>query len=121
MVYGNLAIKNRTKLSCTVSIASKIVRSHQLQLCQLYQVSVKRKTCQILNDTIHPLNVCFQRLPSGSQFRVPFSEGQILVCVYMVVVVCVALVSCNYLLLVIVYNPIIVTDDQRETTPTYSA
>ena len=53
--YGNLAVQNRTKLSCAVSIASKIVGSQQLHLCQLYQVSVKRKTCQILSDTTHPL------------------------------------------------------------------
>ena len=35
-------------------------------------------------------------------------------------VVTVGLVSCNYLLPVIVYNPTTVADDQRETTPSYS-
>ena len=48
--YGSLTVKNRTKLSRIVSIASKILGSRQLQLSQLYQVSVKRKTHQILND-----------------------------------------------------------------------
>ena len=49
-----------------VSTVSKIVGSKQLQLSQLYQVSVKRNIRQIVSNTTHPLNVCFQRLPSGS-------------------------------------------------------
>ena len=56
--YGNLTVKNRTKLSRTVNIASKIVGSRQLQLSHLYQVFVKRKTRQILNNTTQPLDVC---------------------------------------------------------------
>ena len=55
--------QNKAKLHCQYS--QEIVGSSQLELFQLYQVSVKNKTRQILNDTTHPLNVCFERLPSG--------------------------------------------------------
>ena len=67
-VYGSLIVKSRMKLSRIVSTASKTVGSRQLQLSQRCQDSVERKTRQILNDTTHPLNVCFQRLVIGSEY-----------------------------------------------------
>ena len=44
--------QNKAKLHCQYS--QEIVGSRQLQLSQLYQVSVKYKTRQILNDTYLP-------------------------------------------------------------------
>ena len=59
--YGNLTVKNRAKLSCVVSTASKlIIGEKQLQLLFLYQLAVKRKASQILSDTTHPFQICFE-------------------------------------------------------------
>ena len=63
------------KLSRIVSIASKTVVSLQVQLSHLYQLSVKRKTHQTLNDTSAPLNVWFGNLPSDLRFRVPLARS----------------------------------------------
>ena len=52
-----------------VSTVSKIVGSKQLHLSQLYQVSVKKNTRHIVNNTTHLLNVYFQRLPSSKTSR----------------------------------------------------
>ena len=73
----SVTVKHRSnaKLSRIVSIASKTVVSQQVQLSHLYQLSVKRKTHQTLNDTSPPLNVCFESLPSDHRFRVPLARS----------------------------------------------
>ena len=42
--YGNLSVKNRARLVRVVNTASKIIGAEQKQLCDLYHLSVCRKS-----------------------------------------------------------------------------
>ena len=42
--YGNLSVKNRARLARVVNTASKIIGAEQKQLCDLYHLSVCRKS-----------------------------------------------------------------------------
>ena len=72
--FGNLTVKNKTKLTRIVNQASKIIGINQLQMCELYKAALKRKAFQISQDPTHPLHSAFQRLPSGRRYRVPFAR-----------------------------------------------
>ena len=63
--YGNLSVKNRAWLAPVFNTASKIIAAKQKQLCDLYHLSVCRKSVSILHDKTHPLNFCFQHLLLG--------------------------------------------------------
>jgi hypothetical protein len=75
--YGNLSVKNRVRLARVVNTASKIVGSTQKQLRDLFHLSVQRKSLFILQDNAHPLNSCFQHLPSGRRLRVPLAKKNV--------------------------------------------
>ena len=72
--YGNLKVENRAKLSRVVSTACKLIGAKLYKLSFLYQLAVKRKATQILCNTIHPLNICFERIPSGRRFKLPIAR-----------------------------------------------
>ena len=67
--YGNLSVKNRAWLAPVFNTASKIIAAKQKQLCDLYHLSVCRKSVSILHDKTRPLNVCFQHLPFGRRLK----------------------------------------------------
>ena len=75
--YGNLSVKNRAWLARVVNTASKIIGVEQKQLCDLYHLSVCRKSLSILHDIPHPLNFCFQHLPSGRRLKVPLAKKNV--------------------------------------------
>ena len=75
--YGNLSVKNRARLARVVNTASKIIGVEQKQLCDLYHLSVCRKSLSILHDKTHPLNFCFQHLPSGRRLKVPVAKKNV--------------------------------------------
>ena len=70
--------KLKTELSWhELSTSSKIIDAKQKQLCALYHLSVCRKSVSILHDKTHPLNFCFQYLPSGQQLKVPLVKRNV--------------------------------------------
>ena len=69
--YGNLTVRNKTKLGRVVQTASKIIGRPQTSLNDLYNRFLLRKAILIVNDEIHPLNEHFNLLPSGRRYRVP--------------------------------------------------
>ena len=73
----NLSVKNRARLARVVNTASKITGAIQKQLCDLYHLSVRRKSASILHDKTPPLNVCFQHLPSGRRLKVPLAQKNV--------------------------------------------
>ena len=75
--YGNLSVKNRARLAPVVNMASKIIGVEQKQLCDLYHLSVSRKSLSILHGKTHPLNFCFQHLPSGRRLKVPLAKKNV--------------------------------------------
>ena len=75
--YGNLSVKNRARLARVVNTASKIIGAEQKQLCDLYHLSVCRMSLSILHDKTHPLNFCFQHLPSGRRLKVPLAKKNV--------------------------------------------
>ena len=69
--YGNVNIKNRTKLARIVNIATKLIGREQNQLSKIYNEALNRKAIQIYHDDAHPLNAAFHVLPSGRRLKVP--------------------------------------------------
>ena len=69
--FGHLSVKNRSKLSRVVNIASKIIGKSQDPLINIYNLNIKKKANTIVADQSHPLHACFEKLPSGRRFRVP--------------------------------------------------
>ena len=53
--YGNLSVKNRSRLARVVNTASKIIGVEQKQPCDPYHLSVSRKSLSILHDKMHQL------------------------------------------------------------------
>ena len=49
----------------------------QRQLCDLHPLSGCRKSVSILHDKTHPLNFCFQHLPSGRRLKVPLAKKNV--------------------------------------------
>ena len=74
--YRNLSVKNRARLARVVNTASKIIGAVQKQLCDLFHLSVCRKSLSI-HDKTHPLNFCFQHLPSGRRQKVPLAKKNV--------------------------------------------
>ena len=72
--YGNLSVKQRSKLSRIVSMAEKVIGCRQVSLSNLYQMAVARKARNIINDSKHPLHSHFEKLPSGRRYRVPIAR-----------------------------------------------
>ena len=72
--YGNLSIKDRTRLAQIVNLAGKIVGLKQRQLSEIYHQSLKRKANQIHKGQTHPLTTEFKILPSGRRLKVPFAR-----------------------------------------------
>lgn len=72
--YGTINVKNKAKLHRIVATASKIVGQPQRQLTSLYQAAMKRTAIKIVRDPIHPLNPCFEILPSGKRYKVPLAR-----------------------------------------------
>ena len=72
--FGNLSVKNKTRLSRVVSQAGKIVGKQQIQLSELYSVALRRKSARILHDRSHPLSYCFEYLPSGRRLKIPLAR-----------------------------------------------
>ena len=75
--YGNLSVKNKTRLTRVVNLAGKITGSKQTQLSDLYHQAVKRKSVEILYDKTHPLNSEFEMLPSRRRLRMPLARKNI--------------------------------------------
>ena len=55
--YGNLSVKDRAQLAQVINMASKIIGAKQKQLCDLYHLSVCRKSVSILHDKTHPVTL----------------------------------------------------------------
>ena len=75
--YGNLSVKNRARLARVVNTASKIIGVEQKQLCDLYHLSVSRKSLSIVHGKTDPLNFCFQHPPSGRRLKVPLAKKNV--------------------------------------------
>ena len=69
--YGNLRMKEKTRLNSIVNSASKVIGKRQKSLPDIYRRTVKKKAQSILMDDKHPLRNCFQFLRSGRRLRVP--------------------------------------------------
>ena len=68
--------------SCWVIFSSEIVLWKGTwgifkQMCDLYHLSVSRKSLCILRDKTHPLNICFQHLPSGRWLEVLLAKKNV--------------------------------------------
>ena len=72
--FNHLTVKNKSKLTRVVNTASRLIGSKQKSLSELYQLSVYRKAVQIFHDETHPLNSCFQKLPSGRRLKMPLAR-----------------------------------------------
>jgi len=75
--FGNLSVKNKTKLARVVSMASKVIGRPQATLTNLYTNSVRRKALSITSDTTHPMYGHFELLPSGRRFRMPLARKNV--------------------------------------------
>jgi hypothetical protein len=72
--FGNLSVKERSRLTRVVKLASKIIGRQQRQLSDLHQLFVKRKACKIRLDPSHPLHDSFELLPSKRRLRAPLAR-----------------------------------------------
>lgn len=72
--FGNLSVKNKTRLTRVVNMAGKIIGLGQYSLEDLYISAVRRKSLSIVSDPTHPLSDQFQLLPSGRRYRMPFAK-----------------------------------------------
>jgi hypothetical protein len=72
--FGNLLVKDRTRLTRVVKLAGKIVGFQQRQLSDLHQLFVKRKAKKIWLDPTHPLHDQFELLPSKRRLRAPLAR-----------------------------------------------
>ena len=75
--FGLLTVKQKTKLGLVVNIASKLIGQQQQQLSSLYDSALARKTFHIFTDPVHPLNLAFQKLPSGRRIKVPLARKNV--------------------------------------------
>ena len=58
--FGNLAVKNRTKLNSIVNRCSKVVGVRQEGMNEVYERRVRKKARAIMNEDSHPLAVHYQ-------------------------------------------------------------
>jgi hypothetical protein len=72
--FGNLSVKDRTRLTRVVKLAGKIVGCQQRQLSDIHQLFVKRKAKKICSDPHHPLHGSFELLPSKRRLRAPLAR-----------------------------------------------
>ena len=72
--YGNISVKNRTRLTRLVNMAGRVIGIKQKQLSELYSQSLQRKATQIFRDKSHPLHSRFQILHSGRRLKVPLAK-----------------------------------------------
>ena len=72
--YGNLRVKERTKLNRIVNLASKIIGKQQEKLSDIFYKFSRRKAIKIVNDSSHPLNSNFTLLRSGRRYKVPLAK-----------------------------------------------
>lgn len=76
--YGNLGARSKSKITKIINIASKIILDPQRQLVELYTNQTRRKASQIVQDSTHPLQHEFEKLPSGRRYRVPIATRNII-------------------------------------------
>ena len=67
--YGNLTVRDKSRLNKVVNVAGKVVGRKQKQPSELYNVIMKKKADRIVYDQSHPLNGSFELLPSGRRLR----------------------------------------------------
>jgi hypothetical protein len=72
--FGNLSVKDRTRLTRVVKLAGKIIGCQQRQLSDLHHLFVKRKAKKIWLDPNHPLHDQFELLPSKRRLRAPLAR-----------------------------------------------
>ena len=72
--YGNLNMKDKTKLNRIVKIASKIIGSQQRSLSDIHRQFAINKANKIQTDKTHPLTDSFLPLPSRRRLRVPLAR-----------------------------------------------
>ena len=72
--YGNLTVKNKSKLCRIVNTAEKIIGCRQTTLACHYHTAVNRKAQKVVNDYMHPLHNSFTKLPSGRRYRMPLAR-----------------------------------------------
>ena len=75
--FNFLTTTTKTKLSRIINQASKITRTPQPPLTELYRRSVMRKATFITEDPSHPLHHSFMLLPSGRRYRTPLARKNI--------------------------------------------
>ena len=64
-----LSVQNRNKLIKVSQSAAKIIGFSVPLLSELTDRAVLRKAVTMAGDTVHPLNNCFELLPSGRRYR----------------------------------------------------
>ena len=67
--FGNLTVKNKTKLNSIVSKCSKIVGVKQASLSEVYERRVRKRAKGIMRNDSHPLASHYEVLPSGRRLR----------------------------------------------------
>ena len=67
--FGNLTVKNRTKLNSIVNKCSKIVGVKQASLNEVYERRVRKRAKGIMRNDSHPLAAHYDILPSGRRLR----------------------------------------------------
>ena len=67
--FPMLSVVNRNKLLKVSQQAAKIIGRSVPQLSELTEGAVVRKALSVAADTNHPLNYCFELLPSGRRYR----------------------------------------------------
>ena len=67
--FPMLSVQNRNKLLKVSQAAAKIINHPVPLLSDLTDRAVLRKAHAIVTDRTHPLNSCFQLLPSGRRYR----------------------------------------------------
>ena len=75
--YGNLTVKNKSKLARVVNMAGKITGRPQSHLGEIYKLSVHRKALAITADASHPMYCQFEVLPSGRRYRLPLARKNV--------------------------------------------
>ncbi len=75
--FGLLTVKDKARLARVIKIASKVVGVQQKQLSDLHASAIRKKACRIMQDVSHPLNHCFEMLPSGRRLNVPRARKNI--------------------------------------------
>ena len=66
-LYASLSAKNKAMLAQVVNQTGKTACIKQLQLCDLYQQTLRGKAVHVYHDPTHPINSFVETLPSHAK------------------------------------------------------